>query len=98
MSRSRRKPVYGENYMETVCCTGDKASGKWKRSYNRNMRRTKRHQVRVLENISPEDLDDDETQFIDDPEFTSNGNSWELGDGKYPMELINRKPYQRSMK
>lgn len=98
MSRSRRKPVYGENYMETVCCTGDKASGKWKRSYNRSMRRTKKQQVTVLENKLPEDLADDETLFIDDPELTANGNSWELGDGKYPMELIDRKPYQRSMK
>lgn len=98
MSRSRRKPVYGENYMETVCCTGDKTSGKWKRRYNRIMRRTKKQQVTVLENKLPEDIADDETLFIDDPELTHEGNSWELGDGKYPMELLDRKPYQRSMK
>jgi hypothetical protein len=62
------------------------------------MRRTKKQQVHVMENKVPEDLEDDETQFIDDPEFTANGNSWELGDGKYAMELSWLPPHQRGMK
>ena len=98
MSRSKKNPVYGECYAHTVCCTGDKASGRWKRNYNRQMRRTKKQQVHVMENKVPEDLEDDETQFIDDPEFTANGNSWELGDGKYPMEMSWLPPHQRGMK
>lgn len=98
MSRSRKKPVYDECYMQPVCCIGDKTSGKWKRNYNRSMRRTKKHQVHVMENKLPKDLEDDETQFIDDPELTHIGNSWELGDGKCAMELDWIKPHQRGMK
>lgn len=80
MSRSRKKCIGDTRLVRTpVCCVGDHGMKLWRRRYNRSMRRRIRHQINCLDLLN---IEDDETFFIDDPEFTSDGNSWSgPGDG-----------------
>lgn len=83
MSRSRKKLIGGRYVRTYICCMGDTMPGKWKRRYNRAIRRTQRQ---TLNKIDTENLEDDETylETNKDRSGVSDANSWASpGDGRY---------------
>lgn len=101
MSRSRKNPIGRDLYRHTICCQGDCIEEKWKRQYNRDMRRKNNQHVKQLEKLDEESIEDHEEDFISKPNLTTSGNEWNSpGDGYQLIHEENdwKKPHQMRMK
>ena len=73
MSRSFKNPISNTKTVRiTNACVGDTGMSKWKKDYNRTMRRTNKHKVNK---IDVEDTDNI-PEFVNDPEKISIGDPW----------------------
>ncbi len=75
MSRSRKKPLPGtkETFRVGIAYCDDWTMGKWKRRYNRDMRR-KNHQLEnVISKLDEDSIEDDESVWMNDPNDLPSG-------------------------
>lgn len=83
MSRSRKKPVFGDFFRHWIACVDDISPKKWKQTYHRVMRRGNKQTVKLLEKLEADDVDEDDSEYMDKPAKTSIGNEYNSpGDGK----------------
>lgn len=105
MSRSYKKPVTGTLYKGPVCCIDDTTTKKWKKEYNRAMRRDGNQDMKELEKLDKEGIEDNEYALESKPDHTTHGNSWsDPADGRTLHDSSNsggfnrRKEYHFKMK
>lgn len=106
MSRSRKKPLPGtkDTFRTEIAYCDDWSMGKWKRQYNREMRRKNHEHETAIARLDNETIEEDESVWMNDPiDLPSRkGDTWlSPGDGQTEVvasEWWNGKTYQPGMK